>query len=262
MTRKTDSNTYGWKRDIPDQRDYQFKAKRGLKLPTKVDLRATLASKLIEPNLPTILDQGQLGSCVFNSSANAIRFVETKESEVQVMPSRLFMYYNTRVSEGTVTSDAGASIRDAMKVIATQGYCDESLCPYDITKFKIKPSKQAYADATKRTGMVYQNIAQTLPALKSCLASGLVAVIGISVYASFESATVAKTGIVPLPKPTESLLGGHAVLLVGYDDVKSRWICMNSWGSTWGDKGFFYLPYTYLTNTKLSSDFWTVQRVA
>ena len=85
--------------------------------------------------------------------------------------------------------------------------------------------------------MVYQNIAQTLPALKSCLASGLVAVIGISVYSSFESATVAKTGIVPLPKPTESLLGGHAVLLVGYDDVKSRWICMNSWGSTWGRLG-------------------------
>ena len=255
-------NAYGWRKDLPDQRDYKFKAKKGLVIPKKVDLRSKLAKKLIEPNLPTILDQGQLGSCVFNSSANAIRFVETKQAETQVMPSRLFMYYNTRVLEGTVASDAGASIRDAMKVISKQGYCDESLWAYDIKQFKKKPPTTAYADATKRVGMTYQTVAQTKSSIKACLASGLVFVAGISVYSSFESDAVAKTGIVPIPAKNESLLGGHAILVVGYDDSKSRWICMNSWGTTWGDNGFFYLPYTYLTNTKLSSDFWTIQRVA
>ena len=224
-------NAYGWRKDLPDQRDYKFKAKKGLVIPKKVDLRSKLAKKLIEPNLPTILDQGQLGSCVFNSSANAIRFVETKQAETQVMPSRLFMYYNTRVLEGTVASDAGASM---------------AVSPLDVAQ----------------NGMTYQTVAQTKSSIKACLASGLVFVAGISVYSSFESDAVAKTGIVPIPAKNESLLGGHAILVVGYDDSKSRWICMNSWGTTWGDNGFFYLPYSYLTNTKLASDFWTIQRVA
>ncbi len=66
----------------------------------------------------------------------------------------------------------------------------------------------------------------------------------------------------PLPQPQEAMLGGHAIAIVGYDDSKQMFTFQNSWGSSWGDKGFGYLPYSYLTNPQLSSDFWTVRMVS
>jgi C1A family cysteine protease len=59
----------------------------------------------------------------------------------------------------------------------------------------------------------------------------------------------------------ERQLGGHAVMAVGYDDENQWLIVMNSWGASWGDKGFFYLPYEYITNNNLSDDFWTIRQV-
>ncbi len=86
-------------------------------------------------------------------------------------------------------------------------------------------------------------------------------VFGFSVYESFESDSVASTGVVPMPSPNEQLLGGHAVVLVGYDDTKKVWIVRNSWGTNWGQAGYFTMPYAYLTNSNLASDFWTISTV-
>jgi C1A family cysteine protease len=69
---------------------------------------------------------------------------------------------------------------------------------------------------------------------------------------------VAQTGIMPMPQQSEKLMGGHAVLCVGYDDAKKVFIIRNSWGDQWGDKGYFYMPYSYATNTDLATDFWTI----
>jgi hypothetical protein len=99
--------------------------------------------------------------------------------------------------------------------------------------------------------------------MKNSLASGYAFVVGISIYDSFESQKVAKTGVVPMPNfKTENCLGGHAVLVVGYSDKEQHWIVRNSWGSTWGDKGYFYLPYIYLLDAKLSSDLWNITRIS
>ena len=97
--------------------------------------------------------------------------------------------------------------------------------------------------------------------MKGCLASGFPFVFGFTVYESFESQEVAKTGMVPMPAAGESVLGGHAVLAVGYDDGHQRFIVRNSWGTGWGMQGYFTMPYAYLTERDLSSDFWTIRLV-
>ncbi len=103
---------------------------------------------------------------------------------------------------------------------------------------------------------------QTPSQLKGCLASGYPIVFGFTVYESFESDAVAKTGQVPLPKPSEKVLGGHAVLAVGYDETQQRFIVRNSWGKNWGLQGYFTMPYSYLTDNNLADDFWTIRVVS
>lgn len=246
---------YGWIPDLPDQRDHLYAAPSPIlaKLPAKVDLRL---------KCPPILDQGELGSCTANAIANAHRFDQIKEGSVKCFaPSRLFIYYNERAIEGTVNSDAGAMIRDGIKSIAKQGVCPEDQWPYDIKKFTKKPSAAVCKEALKHQALSYQRVVQTATQMKGCLASGYPFVFGFSVYESFESAAVAKTGNVSMPGPSEKLLGGHAVLAVGYDDKKQKFIVMNSWSEKWGDKGYFYMPYAYLSDENLASDLWTVRIV-
>jgi C1A family cysteine protease len=98
--------------------------------------------------------------------------------------------------------------------------------------------------------------------MKGCLASGFPIVGGFSVYSSFESDQVAKTGIVPMPAKNESQLGGHCVLIVGYDDAKQWFIIRNSWSDTWGAQGYCYMPYAYWTNPSLASDFWQIDLIS
>jgi C1A family cysteine protease len=224
-------------------------------LPPAVDLR---------PQCPKeVYDQGQLGSCTGNAIAGAIEFDEIKQKAADIFtPSRLFIYYNERVIEGTVNSDSGAQIRDGIKTVAKQGACHEQIWPYDIAKFRTKPPKPAYTDGAKHTAVQYQRLIQSLTEMKGCLAAGYPFVFGFTVYESFESSSVAKTGIVPFPGAKEKVVGGHAVLGVGYDDTSQRFIVRNSWGPGWGMKGYFTIPYSYLTSGNLADDFWTIRMVA
>jgi C1A family cysteine protease len=209
-----------------------------------------------------VLDQGQLGSCTANAIASAHRFDQIKQGAVQVFaPSRLFIYYNERVMEHTTSEDSGAMIRDGIKSIASDGVCAESMWPYAIPKFATRPTQPCYEAATDHQAVSYQRILQTPMQMRGCLASGYPFVFGFAVYESFESPAVTTTGVVPLPSPGESMLGGHAVLAVGYDDESQRFLAMNSWGSAWGDRGYFTIPYAYLTDGGLSADFWTVRVV-
>jgi C1A family cysteine protease len=178
------------------------------------------------------------------------------------IPSRLFIYYNERVVEHTVNSDSGASIRDGIKSVAKQGDCPETEWPYDITKFTQKPLPQCYHDALKYKAVQYQKLVQSANQMKGCLASGYPFVFGFTVYDSFESQPVAQTGVVPMPGSTERVLGGHCVVAVGYDDSQQRFIVRNSWGTSWGIQGYCTMPYAYLTDPDLASDFWTIRLVS
>ena len=239
---------YGWIPDLPDQRDYLYSAPTHVLnvLPTSVDLRS---------GCPPVYDQGQLGSCTANAIAGAIEFDLSKQNLSDFTPSRLFIYYNERAMEGTINSDSGAMIRDGVKSVATQGVCPEPEWPYNISKFTVQPPQQCYQDALACKATLYQRIIPTLSQLKGCLASGYPFIFGFIVYESFESNTVAQTGIVPMPRYREQVLGGHAVVAVGYNDAQQWFIVRNSWSDQWGDKGYCYMPYGYLTNPQLAFRF-------
>jgi C1A family cysteine protease len=223
-------------------------------LPSKVDLR---------PECPkTVYDQGQLGSCTANAIAGALEFDRIKEGLPDFTPSRLFIYYNERVMEGTVGTDSGAQIRDGIKSVGSVGAPPETDWPYDIKEFAMKPPQKAFTDAPLDKAVQYQSVAQVQAQMKGCLVSGYPFVYGFTVYESFESTQVAQTGVVPMPASGEKVLGGHAVLAVGYDDGSQRFIVRNSWGPGWGMAGYFTVPYAYLTDSHLSDDFWTIRLVA
>ncbi|PYO01888.1 MAG: peptidase [Candidatus Rokuibacteriota bacterium] len=242
----------GWIPDLPDQRDVLYTAVREVRaaLPAKTDLRAACSP---------VENQGQLGSCTGNALAGALEFLEVKDRKPFVNLSRLFIYYNERVIEHSVKSDAGAMIRDGIKTLAKQGVCSEKKWPYVVSRFSVKPSPACFTEAADHQITSYQRIL-SLNEMKSCLADGFPFVFGFTVYESFESEAVAKTGVLNMPQKGERVVGGHAVLAVGYDDSTRRFFVRNSWGSGWGMKGYFTMPYDYVTNQNLADDMWTVRR--
>lgn len=263
----TTPRRYGWRPQPPDHRDWSFSAPDSAvaTLPPRVDLR---------DKCPPVYDQGRIGSCTANAIAAALQFCEIAQGLPSVQPSRLFIYWNERNVEGTVNRDAGAIIRDGIKVVNTVGCCAEKNWTYDDTpadpqtgiwaadaKPRQKPNCFAYRYAKDCDAVAYLAIAQVVDQMRACLAQGFPFVFGFKVYAGFESAEVAKTGVLNLPTTSEPCLGGHAVLAVGYDDATQRFIVRNSWGPTWGDKGHFTIPYAYLASVALASDFWSIRRV-
>jgi C1A family cysteine protease len=242
---------YGWLPDLPDQRDFTYAAPQAPKaLPKSVDLRA---------QCPAVYDQGQLGSCTANSIGGAIEFELMKQKAPVFMPSRLFIYYNERVIENTVSSDNGAQIRDGIKTVNQQGVCPETAWPYNISEFAQKPHASCYQQGLQHKVTSYQRVNRSVAQMEGCLADGYPFVIGFTVYDSFESAQVAKTGILQMPAKSEKVVGGHAVLVVGYNDTQKTFIIRNSWGDGWGQKGYFTMPFDYLMNPNLSDDFWTIR---
>jgi C1A family cysteine protease len=245
---------FGWVPDLPDARDYLYSAPEAVlsQLPTKVDLRS---------KMPAVYDQGQLGSCTANAIAAAFEFDQLAQRQADFMPSRLFIYYNERAIEGTVDSDSGAMIRDGIKSVAKVGVCNETTWPYDTSQFTAKPPRTAYTEAKTHQATVYRRVLGNLHQMQGCLASGYPFVFGFSVYESFESQEVAATGQVPLPPRSEKMIGGHAVLAAGYDDSIQSFIVRNSWGKSWGIKGYCTMPYAYLTDPQLARDFWAIYTV-
>lgn len=244
---------YGWIKDEPDRRDHPYipPAEIARNLPPLVDLRR---------KFPRVYNQGNMNSCTANAIAAAMEFDEIRQKVAKpFVPSRLFIYYNERAMEGTVNSDSGAQIRNGIKSVAKLGSCHEREWPYLEHKLKVKPTKNCFLRALKYKALEYQRLKHDLIQMKSCLASGFPFVFGIKVYSSFEDANVRKSGHLHLPKPSEKFVGKHAVIAAGYDDSRKWFIARNSWGESWGIKGYFTIPYTYLLERRLSADFWTIR---
>lgn len=263
---------YDWMPDLPDHRDFNFSEQIALpeRIPDLVDLRAQCSP---------VENQGNMGSCTGNAIAGLVEFLELadlkthNDAEPEVFNdgqysgqhsgpysnvSRLFIYYNERELSGTTGSDSGSTIRNGMKAIATWGVCREKLWSYTDNHLLEKPAAKAYGEGAKHRIGSYLRISDLETGLQ-CLATGFPFVFGFTVFQSFESPEVAKTGIVPLPTKGEQVLGGHAVMAAGYDLNKEWLIVRNSWGVKWGDHGYFYMPFAYLTTLHLAQDFWTIR---
>lgn len=242
---------YGWIPDLPDVRDFPYirLAISIPPLPPATDLR---------PGCTPVENQGVLGSCTAQALVGNLEFLKKKTLKKTLNFSRLFLYYNERLIRHTVRTDSGASLRDGIKTLVKAGDCLEKVWPYTVSRFTVKPAKTAYTDALHYQILSYYRL-HSLREMKHTLSLGYPFVFGFAVYESFESDEVKKTGIMPMPDPEERMLGGHAVLAVGYDDGKQTMTIRNSWGKGWGDGGYFFMPYAYLTNPNLSADFWTIR---
>jgi C1A family cysteine protease len=215
----------------------------------------------LRPGCPDVYDQGDLGSCTANAIGAAVEFDQRKQQLQAFTPSRLFIYYNERAIEGTIPSDSGAMIRNGIKTVASDGACAEAMWPYVEQNFANRPSPQCYKAAKAHPAVQFSRVPQNVGQMKTCLAAGYPFVFGFTVYESFESDGVAKSGVAPMPASSEMALGGHAVLAVGYDDKSQAFLVRNSWGADWGMGGYFTLPYAYLSDANLAADFWTIRVV-
>ncbi|MGK5088305.1 C1 family peptidase [Bdellovibrionota bacterium FG-2] len=266
---------YNWLPDLPDFRDYAFaalqkpKAPKPKALPFKIDLR---------PQCSPVFDQGKIGSCTGNALAGAFEFLQLQElrdkspdaQDPEVFTpgkfnhvSRLFIYYNERDLEGRTGLDQGAALRDGVKALTQFGACRETLWKYGPAQVFKKPTAPAYKEAALHRITQYLRL-EGLEDTRQCLSQGFPVAFGFSVFESFETAQVMKTGIMPMPQVGERFLGGHAVLAVGYDDEARCLIVRNSWGPKWGLKGYFMMPYEVIESgrggAKMAQDFWTVRR--
>jgi C1A family cysteine protease len=247
----------GWRRQLPDHRDqrYLFQVPRVAAMSRHVDMH----------DFAPVWDQGNAGSCTGHGAGAAWLFDRVKaKQQPAIMPSRLMAYFNARCFEGDWQSDAGATIRDVCKGLAKFGLCDESLWPYDLAKLTVQPTDAAYAAALPHRASSWNPLSsQDITTLKSVLAGGYGIVFGFTVYQSFMSDQVAKTGLVPMPGYNERSVGGHCVFAVGFNS-RDYICCRNSWGHGWGDPdlpGHFWLPPAYISNVNLAADFAVVNTI-
>ena len=244
-------------KDTPEsERKYHPDWKRlsGVKLPKYVDLRS---------RLPSVYDQGSIGSCTANAICGAYQYCAPMFSG-----SRLFLYYNIRMlymqwNNITIDRDTGGYISDGINSLQTTGVCSEASWPYITYLNKNhmfdRPTTVCYTEALNHTVLSGYSVQQTIADMKRTLFTLGPFVVGIRVYDSFYGANSTNNGVLPMPKSTETYHGGHAILICGYNDNTQRWICRNSWGVYWGDRGYCYLPYAYLTSSLIgASDFWVI----
>lgn len=244
------SRKYGAKRDLADYRDQMLPIrKRAAMLPSVVDLR-----KFAGP----IKDQGNEGSCTGHAGASLVEWEWRSYKNQEPILAPQFLYVNELVREGNFPEDDGAMPRTICQSLSIEGICEAALEPYVAGAIKM-PTEAQKSNALKYKLGGYHRLA----GLADCLSvlgdkTPWPVLVSFAVYDSFESPKVAKTGIMPVPKDYELLLGGHEVLCLGYDMGKKHLIIQNSWGEKWGDKGYFYMPFAVANNPDLVSDLWTI----
>lgn len=247
---------YAWIKQKSDNRDFKFSnyaAEKNLQLenlPKKVNNMAYCSK---------VEDQGSLGSCTAQAWCSLLEYNQNKMNIGSGFhdESRLFVYFSERELDGNINIDCGSTLRSGAKAIAKYGCCPESMWPYNIQRFQERPPIECYDMAKKSIIHNYYSLTN-LQEMKACLAAGQCFVFGFMVYDYFESPQMAKYARLRFPKSNEQCRGGHAVMAVGYNDLSKTFLIRNSWGERWGKKGYFWMPYSYITNPNLADDFWTL----
>jgi C1A family cysteine protease len=282
----------GWFPDYPDFRDYtaehteiapklktlgqkdtikQMLKKVGVAEPTKVSLPPSVDLK---EWCSKIEDQQTLGSCTAQACIGLVEYFERKAFGKHIDAARLFLYKVTR-NMLHWTGDTGAFLRTTMGALTLFGVPPEEYWPYIIEDFDKEPSAFCYAFAQNYQAISFYRLDPPgiskdalLKQIKTDLAGGLPSMFGFTVYSSIAQAET--TGKIPYPTPGEKILGGHAVVAVGYDDAMKikntdsegventgAFLIRNSWGTAWGDNGYGWLPYDYVLHG-LAIDWWSL----
>lgn len=246
-------NVGGYRRDPEDANDKKYAARRyqSSNLPPKVDLRSYLT---------TVEQQGDLNSCTANAMAGAYEYLAMRQLGTSGDVSRLFIYYNARHLDGSAEEDEGTYLRNCIKTLQQYGACLEKTWPYHPQSVFHQPHENAYDEAARFLIEDAERIDIDLYAMKHCLAEGYPFAFGLQLFSSFDQAE--NKGRVPMPDPeNEEHYGGHAMLCVGYSDKDKMFVVRNSWGTDWGNEGYCYIPYAYMTNPEYNSDCWTIRSV-
>ncbi len=257
-----------WVRNtIPATPDKQLQYKLSAKQPV-IDLTT-------KKKFPPIYDQGYIGACTANVFALAFYFILLNNKEysnflnkTNFEPSRLWLYYQQRLIEGNLETDAGAQLYSGIIVLKTKGLCSERLYPYIQTKYKESPELYTYIEAINYKLDDYRILKQNLNDMKASIQLGNPFFFGIYLFKSksqekpdIDLITKEKNWILPYPTYNDDYVGGHAITAVGYDDDKKLMKIRNSWGENWGDKGHFYLPYEYILDSDFCADFYVISSV-
>jgi C1A family cysteine protease len=285
----------GWLRDLPDLRDMtlervepSLRAKRDAAIRSDAaaaykrvsggirEARASTLPRQVDNRrfCSPVEDQGQLGSCTANACVGMVEYMERRSGGQFTDGSRLFVYKATRKLLGW-NGDTGAFLRTTMKALVNFGVPPEEFWPYEVSTFDQEPDPFLYAFASNTKAISYLRLdppgtrpAEILESIKAAVARGFAVMFGFSVYSSLTAEPD-----IPFPGPTDTLEGGHAVLIVGYDDRrpcrdgaghahgKGAFLIRNSWGQDWGDAGYGWLPYDYV-HAGLADDFWTCFKLA
>lgn len=268
--------SFGWLPDLPSIQDYTpehaaikplLAAINPALLPVSVDLRAWCSP---------IENQLNLGSCTANAGVGMVEYCERRAYGRHIDASRLFLYKASR-DLLKWTGDTGAFLRTTMEAMVLFGLPPEEYWPYVVSNFDIEPSAFLYSFGQSYQALNYYRLdppgiarSALLQSIKTNLASGLPAMFGFTVYSSYTQASAANKGAIPYPVAGEKIVGGHAIMAVGYSDTlqiknastgavatTGALLIRNSWGTGWGDAGYGWLPYAYVLGG-LASDWWAL----
>ena len=243
-------NFYGWLKQEIDERDFKYKVAAPIDMDAHYDLTS---------GMPEIWDQGDTNSCTGHGIAAALAYAATRQGEAFTTPSRMFLYYQGRKIEGTTNVDHGAQIRNVIKGAVIYGAPPESEWDFQTLHLTEDAPTSVYTDAAKHRVVQYQSVACAKMDLLTALSEGYPIVFGFLVTSYFETPEMAKLGFLPSPGDSFQWVGGHCVVICGYNpDKKAFWV-RNSWGPTWGIGGYFWMNEDYVLNPKWCHDFWIIQ---
>ena len=208
-----------------------------------------------------VKSQGELGACTAFSLTSIMEYIVKTGSGNDIDLSELFLYYNTRLGDGTENLNTGTSIHDAIQALSKYGICLEEYMHYDPASLTEKPSEEAYADGKGRIVIEAKNVERKLDDIKSALSDGYPVAISLNITENFGDVN---KGFVSTPTTDEidNIKGSHAMVICGYSDKEKFFIVRNSWGKDFGDAGYCYIPYMYIGDTRLLNAAYIVTKTA